>query len=1526
MEMTHCNAAKTIKWNRGWLAALLLWACIVPASGVAAGAVRQAPADVRGSGSGGVLQIAAGLDHSLALKADGTVVAWGSNANGQLNVPEDLSGVVAVATREHYSLALKAGGAVVAWGNGPATVPDEAKTGVVAIAAGNKHALALKSDGEVVAWGDDTFAQATVPDEAKTDIVDIAAGALHSLALKANGKVVAWGLDNEGQSTVPLDLSDVVAIAAGAYYSMALKSNGEMVIWGDNSAGQKNVPDEAKTNIAAIAAGNLHSLALRSDGTVVAWGAVNQHQSEVPAGLNNVVAIAGGEVHSLALKADGTIVGWGYDQSGQASPSFNLNSPVRTQAVDGGYAFSLALRSDGKVVAWGANSYGATTVPAGLNDVVAVAAGGDHSLVLKSNGEVIAWGRSNEGQTTVPDAAKTNVVAIAAGYKHSLALKSNGEVVVWGDNNSGQSTVPDDAKAGVVAIAAGLAYSLALKSNGKVVAWGNGPAVPADLDHVIAIAAGDKFSLALKADGTVAAWGTFRKDSAAPPTGLTGVVAIAAGNEHALVLKLDGSIVGWGYNSEGQLSIPGSLHDSKMIYAGLNNSYALAADGTLTAWGKNSGGASDVASVSQLSGLTLDVGALVPTAVPDAYEYKYVGASVTSVRITTTLANPAAAALLVDGLAATSGSAVEVPLSSDATTTITVRIEPYLSSPARTYTVTVYKDKTFPTISFEPDGSNDWSRSAATEITVSDAGGESGVDVATLRYAWMNSEDPPSESDWGDLFANGDTLTKDGADGDWYLHARASDGAGNETIATTKIFRLDNTGPGVTVTMATYDLLAYTGDSWTNQAVYVHAEASDALSGETPLSYSMDGGLSWALYSGDLVLNSEGVHSIHIKAVDAAGNETIEQRTVKISTSGLVLTPTLTNVADGSDYTSGEWTNSSVTVSVYAQSGASGLGSLSYTLDEAPEQAYTNASPLSLDAEGEHTVVFKVSDTAGNMLDLPLEVNIDKTPPVVSFGTNGRESLAHSAATTATVSDGASGVNAATLQYKWKTTDEIEAASTSGWTSFANGSELSKDNADGDWYLHIRAQDQVGNPEYAVSNRFRLIHATSDDGGSPPIAAGTKPAIDLNGVALDPATLDLTQPVITLEVKPSEGGTAYVSLPAAILTAFADKNASLLIEINTPYGSYQVPVNLASLIPGLQALLAANHLKAEDISFKITLTDKSADAGVQSAVAEGLPRGKALGAIVDFSLEIVDAKTGRKIGAADHFSQALTRMIPMPKNMTEMPKLWGAYRYNELTKKFEFVAATKVQIEGIWYVLIRSYSNSIYLVAENAVSFTDVAKHWSEPFVGLAAAKGLVAGVGDDRYAPDRAVTRAEFTAMLVRALGRNVAIDSPIDDGKAPTTDESGVAANEGDKAADVGGAATEGSDTPGALPYIDVQPGAWYFAEAAAAKKLGLLVFASGDRFKPNQPLTREEMASMLAAAVRLEQLPVSDENASLSEYKDIGSADAAYLEDIRLMVRLGIMTGTGAHRFDPKGESTRAQAAVVFVKTLQALGLID
>jgi hypothetical protein len=187
------------------------------------------------------------------------------------------------------------------------------------------------------------------------------------------------------------------------------------------------------------------------------------------------------------------------------------------------------------VVGWGDNTYGETTIPAGLTNAVAIAAGSFHRLALKADGTVVGWGDNTHGETTIP-AGLNNVVAIAAGYYYSLALKANGTVVGWGDNT-----------------------------------------IPAGLNNVVAIAAGGGFSLALKADGTVVGWGDNNYGETTIPAGLSNVVAIAAGSFHSLALKADGTVVGWGDNNYGETTIPASLTNVVGIAAGEFQSYFLTA-------------------------------------------------------------------------------------------------------------------------------------------------------------------------------------------------------------------------------------------------------------------------------------------------------------------------------------------------------------------------------------------------------------------------------------------------------------------------------------------------------------------------------------------------------------------------------------------------------------------------------------------------------------------------------------------------------------------------------------------------------------------------------------------------------------------------------------------------------------------------------------------------------------------------------------------------------------------------------------
>ena len=120
-------------------------------------------------------------------------------------------------------------------------------------------------------------------------------------------------------------------------------------------------------------------------------------EPSIPNGLSNVVAIAAGPSHNLALKNEGTVVAWGYSTTSETEVPVGLNNVVAISA--GGhtivplYGFSLALKKDGTIVAWGEIAIGSqgiqlARVPAGLTNVVAIAAGDNFCLAITTNSAV----------------------------------------------------------------------------------------------------------------------------------------------------------------------------------------------------------------------------------------------------------------------------------------------------------------------------------------------------------------------------------------------------------------------------------------------------------------------------------------------------------------------------------------------------------------------------------------------------------------------------------------------------------------------------------------------------------------------------------------------------------------------------------------------------------------------------------------------------------------------------------------------------------------------------------------------------------------------------------------------------------------------------------------------------------------------------------------------------------------------------------------------------------------------------------
>jgi alpha-tubulin suppressor-like RCC1 family protein len=322
------------------------------------------------TGLTGVTQVSAGTLHSLALRSDGTVWAWGNNFFGQL------------------------GNGTTTSSSGLTPVQATGLTGVIQVSAGGAHSLALRSDGTVWEWGTDGIIDNYVPVQVPglTGITKISAGAWFSLALRSDGTVWAWGMNTDGElgngttvsTEVPVQvtgLSQVTGISAGDDASLATRTRGITALtsvwaWGGNSMGQLG------------------------DGTVT-----NHLTPEQVTGINTpfVAGISAGFQFAVVLGTDGSSWGWGADQSGQLD-SAPTSSPVTRPRqmtwtgsgithLSAGFDHVLALRSNGTVLAWGSNSQGqlgdgavgGTSGPeqvVGLGGVSQVSAGGQFSLAL----------------------------------------------------------------------------------------------------------------------------------------------------------------------------------------------------------------------------------------------------------------------------------------------------------------------------------------------------------------------------------------------------------------------------------------------------------------------------------------------------------------------------------------------------------------------------------------------------------------------------------------------------------------------------------------------------------------------------------------------------------------------------------------------------------------------------------------------------------------------------------------------------------------------------------------------------------------------------------------------------------------------------------------------------------------------------------------------------------------------------------------------------------------------------------------
>lgn len=574
-----------------------------------------------------VIDVAAGKDHGLALKADGTVWAWGDNTQNEHGDPDldrpyvhsipfqlPITDVKAVAAGENFSLLLKNDGTVWACGSnsdgqqgssefasdtGLHQVPHLAN--VKSIHTSDFHALAVLQDGTVFGWGRNLKGQLGEHAEGTlepvqlplTGVASAATNADVSLFLKTDGTVWAmgsndWYLLGQGvdryalmKSAVPLqvkNLSGIVEVATGTYVAMALAADGSVYVWGDGG----------------------------STGATGLGSPAGDPWSSIPALLPtkwNPVA----ELTATAQTVSATQINLTYDLHDYETKQFrqDVTYKVRrdSQVIYEGPNTSFADTGlKGSNYFYTVDAYDANGNLLGRKDFWAktssrkMLAGGDyHSLMLLEDGTLQAFGLNSNGQ--LGDGSKTNLLApktvmtgvnkAVAGYRSTFALKTDGTLWAWGANSYGE-----------------LGYGNTTEQLK--------PVQVKNLTNVKSFDSESYHGAAVTADGSVWTWGlntngqlaTGDKTNRLAPvksTQISGVQDVKTGYGHTVFLKNDGTVWTVGRNEYGQLGngtttesptpvqVP-FIHDAIAIATGPLHTAALLNDGSVWAWGYNASG------------------------------------------------------------------------------------------------------------------------------------------------------------------------------------------------------------------------------------------------------------------------------------------------------------------------------------------------------------------------------------------------------------------------------------------------------------------------------------------------------------------------------------------------------------------------------------------------------------------------------------------------------------------------------------------------------------------------------------------------------------------------------------------------------------------------------------------------------------------------------------------------------------------------------------------------------------------------
>ncbi|RPK30642.1 hypothetical protein EDO6_01269 [Paenibacillus xylanexedens] len=353
-------------------------------------------------------------------------------------------------------------------------------------------------------------------------------------------------------------------------------------------------------------------------------------------------------------------------------------------------------------------------------------------------------------------------------------------------------------------------------------------------------------------------------------------------------------------------------------------------------------------------------------------------------------------------------------------------------------------------------------------------------------------------------------------------------------------------------------------------------------------------------------------------------------------------------------------------------------------------------------------------------------------------------------------------------------------------------------------------------------------------------------------------------------------------LNGKLVKTMEGSNAEVVIQ--TDSGTYTLPANQIQIDQVLNQF--GSTVPLEDITIQIAIAPSAASkqSAIQAA-ADKMQNTSVVAAPVDFEVKAI--WNGQQVNV-DRFNSYVERSITLPEGVDGSKITTGVVLQPD--GSLLHVPTKVIKGNGQDSAIINSLTNSTYVLIYHPATFSDVSSHWSRDDVQDLASRLIVQGTGENVFAPDRSITRAEFTAVLLRGLGLH-----------APRSTE--------------------------AASFTDVKTGSWYEDEVQTAVSYGLISGYADDSFRPNSEISRAEALTIVSRAMKLvglAQADASETTSLLSTYSDSAKVQAWAAEPVASAIKQELVQGADG-KLMSDADISRAQTAAIVKRLLAKAGLI-